>query len=65
MNLAEIEYQDKAELTRNQVINLYAQCGWSSAEKPEQLLLALGNSHTLISAWHENLLTNFSQQLLN
>ncbi|MCG6134872.1 MAG: GNAT family N-acetyltransferase [Nostoc sp. LLA-1] len=56
MNFAEIEYQDKAKLTRNQVINLYAQCGWSSAEKPEQLLLALGNSHTVISAWHQNLL---------
>ncbi|WP_414552042.1 GNAT family N-acetyltransferase [Anabaena sp. CCY 0017] len=56
MTFAEIEYQDKAELSRNQVINLYSQCGWSSADKPEQLLLALTNSHTVISAWHQNLL---------
>ncbi|HYW22482.1 MAG TPA: GNAT family N-acetyltransferase [Nodularia sp. (in: cyanobacteria)] len=56
MIFAEIEYQDKAELTSEQVINLYSQCGWSSADKPEQLLLALTNSHTVISAWDQNLL---------
>ncbi|MBW4556871.1 MAG: GNAT family N-acetyltransferase [Trichormus sp. ATA11-4-KO1] len=56
MTYAEIEYQDQTKLPREQVINLYSQCRWSSAEKPEQLLLALTNSHTVISAWHENLL---------
>ncbi|YAF96494.1 MAG: GNAT family N-acetyltransferase [Nodularia sp. CChRGM 3473] len=56
MTYAEIEYQDQTKLPREQVINLYSQCGWSSAEKPEQLLLALANSHTVISAWRENLL---------
>lgn len=56
MTFTEIEYQEKVDFSRDQVINLYSQCGWSSAEKSEKFLLALANSHTVISAWHENLL---------
>jgi hypothetical protein len=52
----EIEYRDEVELPRAQVINLYSQCSWSSANKPDALLLALSNSQTVISAWHQNLL---------
>lgn len=50
----EVEYRDEVELPRNQVINLYSQCGWSSADKPDALLLALSNSQTVVSAWHQN-----------
>ncbi|MGV2831170.1 GNAT family N-acetyltransferase [Myxosarcina sp. GI1(2024)] len=54
MVIKEIEYRDEAELPREQVINLYSQCGWSSAEKPDALLFALSNSQTVISAWHHS-----------
>lgn len=33
-----------------EVIELYEANGWSSAKKPEQLLAALNNSHSLITA---------------
>lgn len=50
----EVEYRDNAELPRDGVVNLYSQCGWSSAEKPDALLLALANSETVVSAWHQD-----------
>ncbi|MGL4880666.1 MAG: GNAT family N-acetyltransferase [Waterburya sp.] len=52
----QVEYRDKVDLPRDQLVNLYSQCGWSSAEKPDTLLFALANSETVISAWHQNLL---------
>ncbi|MGL5075534.1 MAG: GNAT family N-acetyltransferase, partial [Waterburya sp.] len=52
----QVEYRDKVDLPRDQLVNLYSQCGWSSAEKPDVLLFALANSETVISAWHQNLL---------
>lgn len=52
----EVEYREGVELPHDQVINLYSQCRWSSAEKPDALLFALSNSETLISAWYQNIL---------
>jgi GNAT superfamily N-acetyltransferase len=39
------------DLPRDQVIALYEANEWSSAKKPDQLMNALENSHSLISAW--------------
>ncbi len=33
-----------------EVINLYRANGWSSADKPKELMAALRNSHTLVTA---------------
>jgi len=52
----EVEYREGVELPREQVIHLYSQCRWSSADKPDALLFALSNSETIISAWHQNVL---------
>lgn len=52
----ECEYRAGVELPHKQVIHLYSQCRWSSAEKPEALLFALSSSETVISAWHQNVL---------
>jgi GNAT superfamily N-acetyltransferase len=52
----EVEYREGVELPREQVIHLYCQCRWSSAEKPDALLFALSNSEMVISAWHQNVL---------
>ena len=54
MVFEEVEYRDEVDLPREKVVNLYSQCGWSSAEKPDALLLALSNSQTVILAWHQN-----------
>jgi GNAT superfamily N-acetyltransferase len=38
------------EIDTDEVIDLYKANGWSSAEKPQQLLAALRNSHSLVTA---------------
>jgi GNAT superfamily N-acetyltransferase len=43
-----ISLRDK--ISEPEVITIYKGNGWSSAEKPEQLLSALRNSHTLVTA---------------
>ncbi len=40
----------KDELTQEEVVSLYRANGWSSADKPEQLMAALRNSHSLVTA---------------
>lgn len=45
---AEISMQDTLE--QSEVIALYRANEWSSAEKPDQLLKALRNSHSLVTA---------------
>lgn len=59
----EVEYRDQVELPRDQVLNLYSQCEWSSAEKPDALLCALSNSQTVVSAWHQNSLIGLGNAL--
>jgi GNAT superfamily N-acetyltransferase len=38
------------QLEQDEVIRLYRANGWSSAEKPAQLMAALRNSHALVTA---------------
>ena len=45
---AEISMQDTLE--QSEVIDLYRANEWSSADKPDQLLAALRNSHSLVTA---------------
>jgi GNAT superfamily N-acetyltransferase len=52
--MKEIVFSFEKNLPEEQVIALYSALKWSSAEKPKQLLGALANSHSVISAWHGN-----------
>lgn len=54
MKINQVVFFDKKEFDKEQVIDLYKANKWSSAEKPEQLLNALLNSHSLITAWMDN-----------
>ena len=45
-----IEICSNDSITEEEVIDLYKANEWSSAEKPEKLIPALRNSHTLITA---------------
>ena len=47
----QIEYSETRDISRDQIISLYKQNEWSSAEKPDKLHKALLNSHSLVSAW--------------
>lgn len=58
-----IELKDTKELDRKQVINLYTANEWSSAKKPEVLLNALKNSHSVITAWENNQLVGLGNVL--
>lgn len=46
----EVEIEINGKIVQEEVLVLYRENGWSSAEKPEQLLPALRNSHTLVTA---------------
>jgi ribosomal protein S18 acetylase RimI-like enzyme len=46
-----IQYRTGPHVTLQGVVDLYRANGWSSAEKPQQLLSALLGSHSLVSAW--------------
>jgi GNAT superfamily N-acetyltransferase len=63
MNIQEIELRENSILPPEQVIYLYSQCGWSSANKPEKLLFALSNSETVISAWNKDILVGLGNAI--
>lgn len=46
-----VTYAESREFTQEQVIRLYTSCSWSSAEHPNELMSALRNSHSVITAW--------------
>jgi hypothetical protein len=46
-----IEFRNEKQLPEDQVISLYTALEWSSAKKPKELLNALRNSHSVVSAW--------------
>lgn len=58
-----IELKNTKELNREQVIELYSKNEWSSAKKPELLLKALKNSHSVITAWENNQLIGLGSAL--
>ncbi len=51
MNMNKIKYEYQKDIPKDQVIALYKSVKWSSAKKPDLLLKALGNSHTVVTAW--------------
>ncbi|GJM08390.1 MAG: hypothetical protein DHS20C11_06660 [Lysobacteraceae bacterium] len=46
----DIDVELNGEIEEAEIVDLYRANKWSSAEKPEQLLPALRNSHTLVTA---------------
>lgn len=46
-----------------EVLTMYRANGWSSAEKPNQLMPALRNSHTLVTARHQGALVGLANAI--
>jgi GNAT superfamily N-acetyltransferase len=46
-----INYKHKNDIPKDQIIPLYESVEWSSAKKPDLLLKAMRNSHTVVTAW--------------
>lgn len=49
--MCKIKYKYQKDLPIDQVVTLYKSVKWSSAEKPDLLLKALKNSHTVVTVW--------------
>jgi GNAT superfamily N-acetyltransferase len=58
-----IEIRETVSIAQNDVVELYKANSWSSAEKPEQLYKALLNSHSLVTAWHNEKLVGLGNAL--
>ena len=48
-----IKIKETKDIKQSEVIDIYRANNWSSAEKPDELFNALLNSHTLLTAWHD------------
>lgn len=44
-------FRESVTPDRGAVLELYRSCEWSAAERPDELMSALDNSHALITAW--------------
>lgn len=58
-----IEIKETFEIEQASIIELYKANEWSSAEKPVQLYRALLNSHSLVTAWHDEQLVGLGNAL--
>lgn len=58
-----IHYSERRDIEITQVIRLYEVNGWTSAQKPKLLHQALLNSHSLISAWQNELLVGIGNAI--
>jgi len=58
-----IEISEKRNIDRDKILALYRENKWSSADKPNELMNALANSHTLISAWDSDKLVGLGNSI--
>lgn len=54
---------ERRDIAPSNILDLYCANKWSSAEKPEQLINALRNSHTLFSAWDDDKLVGIGNAI--
>ena len=58
-----ISYSSNDEIETTEVVDLYTANNWSSAKKPDALIAALRNSHSLITARFESQLVGLGNAL--
>ena len=58
-----IELSEKRDIDKEQILELYRRNQWSSAEKPNELMKALKNSHALITAWDGDKLVGLANSI--
>jgi len=61
--MSNIHYRYDKNLPEDKVIALYSALKWSSSEKPNELISALANSHSVISAWDGDKLVGLGNSL--
>ncbi len=63
MTEATIEIKETRKLEQPEVLALYEENRWSSAKKPDDLMHALLNSHSLVSAWSRDRLVGLGNAI--
>ena len=58
-----IEIKETKDVKQEDIIAIYKANHWSSAEKPDQMFKALINSHSFITAWHNEKLVGLGNAL--
>jgi GNAT superfamily N-acetyltransferase len=58
-----IRYSDDTKPSMEDVVGLYRSVKWSSAEKPVELHKGLLASHSLVTAWHAELLVGLGNAI--
>ncbi len=58
-----IELSESKNINWEKVLKLYKKNSWSSAEKPDELIKALENSHALITAWDSDILVGLANSI--
>ncbi len=58
-----ITLSDALELPPDQGVALYAANHWSLAKKPGQLLAALNHSHSVVTAWENEMLVGLGNAI--
>jgi GNAT superfamily N-acetyltransferase len=58
-----IKIKETKDITIESVLPLYIRNQWAAAEKPDELLKALMNSHTLITAWADERLVGLGNAI--
>lgn len=59
----DITLKETFDIVENDVLEIYQRNRWSSAEKPQKLINALLNSHSLVTAWHGDKLIGLGNAL--
>jgi len=58
-----VEILETREIDLTEIIELYTANKWSAANKPSQLYKGLLNSHSLVSAWHNEKLVGIGNAI--
>jgi len=58
-----IRYSQNKEFTTGALQDLFTSVAWTSGFYPEKLQIAMRNSHTVISAWHQGQLVGLMNAL--
>lgn len=61
--MPEIIYRTNTPLPPDSVIALFQSANWSSAQKPDRLLKALHHSHTVVTAWDDNIMVGLGSAI--
>ncbi len=58
-----ITLSEERKIDKDKILHLYQQNNWSSADKPYELIKALENSHSLITAWDNDTLVGLANAI--